>query len=331
MDPYRVLGVDRKATQDEIARAYRALAAKHHPDRNPESQKEAADRFKEVTAAFEAIGTEEKRKRYDFYGGQIPAFSFRSRNSVDEVFNNIFEQFFGDQKRGSSGSRVRVKISLREAFHGCDKTVRSENHKFCDPCKGTGSSSWESCSYCGGRGFVLTGNGHIKIQSACTQCQGRGSLSSMKCESCQGKGYNSDFSKDVTVKIPAGIDDGSQIRIAGESADGNDLFVVVNIDKDPDFVRQDRLLIGSVEVPYHILVMGGAVSVDLFGTGISLKIPPRTPAGSRMRIKGQGMPALQNPSVRGDLIMEMKLKIPNSLSKEHEKLLKSLAKLDEKD
>lgn len=331
MDPYQVLGVDRKATQDEIARAYRTLAAKHHPDRNPGNQQEAAAKFKEATAAWELIGSEDKRRQYDFYGNQAPSFSFRSRNSVDDVFDNIFDHVFGNQKRGPGGSRVRVRISLRDAFAGCDKAVQTEKHTPCDPCKGTGSSSWEPCQPCGGRGFVIVGNGHIRLQSSCSHCGGRGSVSRNACESCQGRGYNVDSVKDVAVKIPPGIDDGAQIRLAGEAADGGDLFVVVNVDRDPNFSRQDRMLIGRADVPYHILVVGGTVSLDLFGTEISVKVPPRTSAGSRVRIKGQGMPAIQNPSVRGDLFVDLRLKMPKTVSKEHEKLLKSLAKFDEKD
>ena len=331
MDPYQVLGVDRKATQDEIARAYRTLASKHHPDRNPGNQQESADKFKEVTAAFEMIGSEEKRKRYDFYGEQIPTFSFRSRNSVDDVFDNIFEHVFGNQKRGSGGSKVRVRISLKDAFKGCELVVQAEKHNFCDPCKGTGSSSWEPCQHCAGRGFVIVGSGQMRVQSSCAQCHGRGSLSKTRCEGCQGKGYNVDSVKDVVVNIPPGIDDGSQIRMAGEAADGGDLFVVVNVDRDQNFARQDRMLMGSADVPYHVLVMGGSVNLDLFGAEILVKVPPRTPAGSRVRIKGQGMPALQNPALRGDLFVDLRLKMPKAVSKEHENLLKSLAKLDNED
>jgi molecular chaperone DnaJ len=331
MDPYQVLGVNRKATQDEIARAYRTLAAKHHPDRNPENQQESAAKFKEVTAAFEMIGSEDKRKRYDLYGEQPPSFSFRSRNSVDDVFDNIFEHVFGNQKRGPGGSKMRVRISLKEAFTGCERTVQAEKHKFCDTCKGTGSSSWEPCHHCSGRGFVIVGSGQMRVQSSCAQCHGRGSLSKTKCDNCQGKGYNVDSVKDVVVRIPPGIDDGSQIRMAGEAADDGDLFVVVNVDRDENFARQDRMLMGGVDVPYHLLVMGGSVSLDLFGVKISVKVPPRTPAGSRVRIKGQGMPFLQNPAVRGDLFVDLRLKMPKSVCKEHEKLLKALAKLDDKD
>lgn len=328
MDPYKILGVERKSTQEQISKAYRTLATKYHPDRNPDNASEAAAKFKEVTAAFEMIGDEEKRRYFDFYGNQVPSFSFRNRNTVDDVFDNIFGSVFGNQKRGPAGSKIRVKITLQEAFRGCEKTVSSEGHKFCDPCKGTGSSSWEPCQKCSGRGFVLTGNGHIKVQSSCAHCSGRGAISTKKCESCHGKGYEVDQVKQIVVKIPPGVDDGNQIRLAGEGADGSDLFVTVNVEKDLNFTRDDKFLIGKLEVPYHTLVKGGLANMDFFGSQVTIRIPPRTPAGSRMRIKGQGMPMLYNSEVRGDLIVDIRLRIPSSLTKEHEKLLDELAKLD---
>lgn len=328
MDPYKVLGVDKKSTQEQISKAYRSLAAKYHPDRNPENPAEASAKFKEVTAAFEMIGDEDKRRYFDFYGNQIPSFSFRNRNSVDDVFDNIFEQFFGNQKKGAAGSKVRVKITLQEAFRGCEKTVSTEAHKFCDPCKGTGSSTWEPCPKCSGRGFVLTGNGHIKVQSSCSNCHGKGAISTRKCEACQGKGYEIGNVKEVVVKIPPGVDEGNQIRLAGEGADGSDLFVTVNIEKDPNFVRDDKFLIGKLDVPYHTLVRGGLANMEFFGSQITIRIPPRTPSGSRMRIKGQGMPMLYNSEIRGDLIVDIRLKIPSSLTKEHERLLDELAKIE---
>lgn len=326
MDPYLVLGVDRNASREHIAKSYRVLASKYHPDKNPDP--EAAAKFKEVAAAFEVIGDEDKRRHFDLYGNQVPSFSFRSRNSVDDVFDNIFSNFFGNQKKGPSGSRVRLKISLRDAYFGCDRKISTEKHKFCSACQGTGSSSWKSCSNCAGKGFLFTNNGQIKVQESCSKCQGKGSFSEKSCADCQGKGYSVDSVKELSVKIPPGIDDGNQIRIAGEAADGSDLFVVVSVDKDPSFVRQDRFLIGNIEAPYSTLVLGGSVDMDLFGTKISIKIPPRMNAGSRMRIKGQGMPLIQNPNMRGDLLVDIRLKMPKTVDKDHANLLDSLSKID---
>lgn len=324
MDPYQILGVNRNSSQEEILKAYRLLAAKHHPDKNPESPSESAEKFKQICAAFELIGDDQKRKKYDLFGrSHAPTFSFRSRNSVDDIFDNIFSHVFGDQKN----SKLRVKISLVEAYLGCSKIVKSEKHKSCESCKGTGSSSWAPCSKCDNKGFVFTNNGPLRIQTSCSNCNGKGSISLQKCKDCLSKGYIVDYVKDVIVLIPQGVEDGSQIRIADSAADGSDLFIVVNIEKDANITREGRNLIGNMEVPYHILVLGGNLDYDLFGTMLNIKIKPRTNAGSRIRIKNQGMPNSLNPNLKGDLFIDLKLKMPKNLTKQHEEIIQELSKI----
>ena len=329
MDPYLVLGVSRDASQDQIAKAYRSLAAKYHPDKNPENTAEAAEKFKEISAAFELIGDEQRRKKFDFFGGSsAPSFSFRSRNSVDDVFDNIFHHFFGDQKSALGGSKVRVKVSLKEAYLGTTKSVKTEKRKSCDSCKGTGSTSWDACGSCSGKGFVFSNNGPLRIQTSCSVCLGRGSVPAKKCEECVGNGFLVDFVKEVEVKIPAGVEDATQIRMAGAAADGNDLFVVVNVEKDDSLSRDGNFLVGHVNVPYSVLVLGGEISYDIFGTKLSIRIPPRTMAGTRLRVKGQGMPSIRNPSIKGDLLVEARLKMPKEISKSHERMLSRLLEMD---
>lgn len=329
-DPYLVLGVGKKATQDEINRAFRLLAAKFHPDKNPENPSEAAQKFKEVSAAYELLGDPSRRKQYDFYSeGQFPNFSFRSRNNVDNMFDNLFSQFFGKGGAAqSSASKTKIRVTLAEAFSGCSKTVKSESHENCGACKGTGSSDWSRCGKCDGSGFLFTSEGPMRIQTACMNCSGRGSVSKASCRPCNGRGRIVKSEKDVEVRIPPGVEDGMHIRVSGEGADGGDLFVVVAVEKHPSIERQQRNLIGSMEVPYHALVLGGEAKFRLFESDIVLKIPPRTKSGSRMRVRGQGMPHLQNPEIRGDLFIEINLKIPSSLTPEHEKAISDLSKLD---
>lgn len=328
MDPYKVLGVDRKATQEEIAKAYRSLAAKHHPDRNPDNPAEAAVRFKEVTAAWEMVGTEDKRRRHDF-AGHMPSFSFRSRNSVDDVFDNLFSQFFGGPHgQRPASARARVKVTLEEAFRGCSRSVKSEGREACSSCTGTGSAQWTKCQACGGSGFVVTSDGHMRIQTSCARCSGRGSTAAQSCAGCNGRGYRIISEKEVEVNIPAGVEDGTQIRVSGESPNGGDLYVVVAVERHPGLERQQRNLLGSVEVPYHALVMGGDARFALFGSEIVVKVPKGTRPGTRVRIPGQGMPHIQNPSARGDLFLDIRLKMPAGVTKEHEKLLSKLAKLE---
>lgn len=327
-DPYLVLGVDKKSSQEEINRAFRSLAAKFHPDKNPDSPKEAAEKFKEISAAYELLGDPGRRRQYDFYAeAQFPNFSFRSRNSVDGMFDNLFSQFFGRGKSAPSFSKSRVRVTLAEAFSGCSRMVKSESHEQCKDCTGTGSSEWSRCLKCDGSGFLFTSEGPMRIQTACAQCSGKGSISKHSCRSCNGRGQVVKSEKEVEVRIPAGVEDGMQIRLSGESADGGDLFVVVNVEKHDSIERQQRNLISSLEVPYHTLVLGGDASFSLFDRDITIKVPPRTKSGSRVRVRGQGMPAVQNPEIRGDLFVDLNLSMPSSLSKGHEAAIRDLEKL----
>lgn len=331
-DPYVVLGVDRKASQEEIAKAYKSLASKYHPDRNPSNPQQAASMFKEVTSAYEKIGDSSKRKQYDFYSSsQVPSFNFRSRNGVDDVFDNLFSQFFGSSKQKNSSIKARLKISLEEAFNGCEKSVKVESKEPCSLCKGTGSVEWEKCGDCNGVGFVFFSEGPMRVQSSCSTCDGRGSKPKQACSSCNGRGSKVISQREIAVSIPAGVEDEMQIRVTSEDAEAPDLFVVVSVDKHPSITRHHRDLIGCVDVSYATLVMGGDHHFDLFGSSINFKIPPRTKSGTRMRIKGQGMPLLQNPKVRGDLFIEVRIYIPSVLSLEHEKLLQRLSKIEKID
>lgn len=326
-DPYKVLGVSSSASKEEIHKAFRALASKYHPDRNPEDTESASVKFKEVSAAFEIVGDESRRRQYDLYReGGFSGFSFRSRNSVDDIFNNMFSQFFGDQR--PSGSRVRIKISLEEAYFGCSKKVEVENHEFCEGCKGTGSSSWDPCGRCGGKGFFSVTQGSFSNRSSCMSCGGKGSIPKENCSSCSGRGHLVSGSREIEVSVPAGIENGSQIRIPNE---GKDIFVYVVVETHSKFERHGHFLLARAFVPYSKLVFGGSEEVDIFGSKISVKIPPRSIPGMKMKIKGKGMPLPQNPNLRGDFVLELRLKIPKSLTKEHEELLRNLMKIESQD
>lgn len=322
-DPYAVLGVSRTATHDEIVRAYRSLASKWHPDRNPGNVEEASAKFKEISAAFEVVGDETKRKNYDFYGSPS-TFSFRSRNSVDDMFDNMFSRVFGDQVR----DRTRVKITMAESYLGCVRTVSHEKKGPCDGCRGTGSSRWQPCTKCDAKGFVFTSNGPFRIQASCAQCGGRGSVSLEGCKACGGRGYSVLSSSNVEVHIPPGVDDGNQIKV---SADGDEFFVMVNVEKSRNFQRVNRDLFSRIEVPYSRLMLGGESEFDLFGKKISVKIRPMTGSGTRIRIKGQGMPSPHNPEARGDLFLEMALKMPEKITDDLRRVLTDLSKLEQSD
>lgn len=326
--PYLVLGVDKSASQEDINKAFRSLAARYHPDRNPENPKEAAERFKEVASAYEILGDANRRKQYDFYeGAHFPSFSFKSRNGVDSMFDNLFSQFFGKGARQTSAFKSRVRVTLAEAFSGCSRKVLCESHEQCKDCVGTGSSEWSRCSGCDGSGFLFTSEGPMRVQTACSHCSGRGSISKQGCRTCNGRGQVVRSEREVEIKIPAGIEDGTQIRLSGEGPDGSDLFVVVNVERHPSIERQQRNLFGSIEIPYHSLILGGEFSFGLFGSDITVKVPPLTRPGSRLRVRGQGMPHLQNPELRGDLFIEVGLKMPSVVTPDYEKAMSDMAKL----
>ena len=328
-DPYLVLGVEPKASQEDINKAFRSLAAKHHPDKNLDNKEAAAERFKEVAAAYELLGDVERRRQYDAYkSGRFSGFGFRSRNSVDDMFDNLFSQVFGKGKPHPSISKSKIKVSLSEAFYGCSKVVKSESHEPCKECSGTGSPEWSRCSHCDGSGFLFTNEGPMKIQTACVQCSGRGSVSRQSCRHCNGRGHVVVVAKEVEVKIPPGIEDGMQVRLSGEGADGTDLFVFIVVERHPYVERHQRDLISRLDVSYSILTLGGEAKFTLFDSEIHIKIPPRTRAGSRLRIKNQGMPAIQNPNIRGDLFVELGLLMPSSMSAEYEKAIRSLSKFE---
>jgi molecular chaperone DnaJ len=327
-DPYSVLGVDSSSSQEEIVAAFKSLAAKYHPDRNPQNPKEAAARFKEVVAAYEIVGDESRRRQYDFYrNSSFPSFSFRSRNSVDDIFDGLFSQFFGGSNHGHQHTRLRVKVSLAEAFRGCSKKVSFDSIESCSACAGTGSSEWRRCDGCGGSGFLFVNQGSMRIQTSCSRCSGSGSISGKACQECNGRGGVAKSRSELEVAIPPGVDDGVQIRIHRE--DAGDVFVVVNVEKHNYLSRHHSNLIGSMEVSYYCLIFGGETIFEVFGESISIKIPPRTRVGTRMRIKGRGMPKMQNPSVRGDLFLDVKLRMPDPIEGEYESLLKKLSKFED--
>jgi molecular chaperone DnaJ len=330
MDPYRVLGVGRDATQEDIARAYRSLAVKYHPDKSSDDPDKASVLFKEATAAFELIGSPEKRRRYDLSGGRTPSlFSFKSRNSVDDVFDNLFSQFFDtNQGKGPGPLRSRVKVTLAEAHSGCVKVVNFGPREMCAPCSGTGSTEWAKCDGCGGSGFVFSNDGFVRVHTACAECLGRGSKSVHVCSACNGRGHKVTSERGLDVTIPPGVENGTQIRLSGEAVGNEDVFVVVLVEKDPAVSRHQRDLFVYLEVPYSTLVLGGEASVALFGSKITLKVPKGTKAGARMRVKGHGMPHIQNASFRGDLFVDIVLFVPSVLTKEHEKALVGLAKIE---
>lgn len=350
-DYYEILGVDRSATQEEIARAYRQLALKYHPDRNPGNE-EAVAKFKEAAEAFEVLSDPEKRAIYDRYGHAglqgVPGGvrEFHDINEIFDAFSDIFGDSFFAELFGFPRGRTRrvrrgrdivceVDIDLVEAVRGATKSVKFRRHERCESCGGTGAASGahpEACPYCGGRGRIVQIGGFVRIETTCPTCQGAGWIVRNPCSRCGGSGLQL---REVVreVRIPPGATDGLRLRLRGEgepSPDGGppgDCYCVINVREHPLF-RQDGLnLICEVPISYAQAVLGATIEVPTLEGRETLQIPPGTQFGQEFVLRGRGLPSLRGHG-RGDLVVRVCIDVPKHVSPEHERLLRQLAELE---
>lgn len=343
-DYYEVLGVERNSSKEEIAAAYRKLAIKFHPDKNPGDQ-EAVSRFKEAAEAFEVLGDGDKRARYDRYGhagleGGAPHFN--DINDIFSAFGDIFgDGLFGDLfGRGGTRQRVRrgadvkcqVELDLLEAARGVTKTVRIHRHEPCDECGASGCQPGkrpEPCQYCGGRGQVIQASGVFRVQTSCPSCHGTGQMIRHPCHACGGAGYVMRKVKRDIV-IPPGVDNGTRLRLQGEgepSPEGGprgDCYVFMNVSEHPLFHRQGSHLVCHVPITYAQATLGAEIEVPTLGGRASLTIPPGTQPAEVFRMAGKGMPDPRHRGV-GDLLVQVELEVPKTLSARQEELLRELA------
>jgi molecular chaperone DnaJ len=351
-DYYEVLGVAREASADDIKKAYRKLAAKYHPDRNPGDQS-AIDKFKEAAEAFEVLSHDEKRARYDRFGhagvqgsfGQGGA-QFHDVQDIFEAFGGIFGDLFGNQggRRGRGGSRARrgehlrttVTIELAEAATGCSRELEIQRKILCKTCNGTGAKPGTTpvgCDYCGGHGQVVQSQGFFRVQTVCPACQGSGKIIREKCTDCRGTRYQSTRVK-LDIKIPAGVDNEMQIRVAGEGEPGEnggppgDLYVDLRVKSHPNFQRNGRHLMSEIPITFTQAALGTELDVPLLTGTHKLTVPGGTQPGDVFRLKGQGMPDAHG-GPRGDLVARVQVVVPKKLTKKYEELLRKLAEIEE--
>jgi len=347
-DYYEVLGVDRSATEKEISEAYRKLALKYHPDRNP-GDEEAVKRFKEAAEAFEVLNHPEKRARYDRFGhagleqvGGMP--EFRDVNDIFAAFSDIFGEslfggMFGGGGRGGPrrGANIRCEltIDLVEAARGATRSVEFERHEACQDCHGSGArrgTQPEKCRYCGGRGKVVQSAGVFSIQTTCPSCHGEGSVIREPCPRCRGAGYVL-CRVAREVKIPPGVDNGTRLRLQGEgepSPQGGprgDCYCYISVREHPLFQRNGRDLVCQVPITYPQAALGAKVVFPTLDGQEELEIPAGTQSGDVFRIRGKGMPDLQSRR-RGDLIVQVYVEVPKRLAPEHERVLRELAEIE---
>lgn len=345
-DYYEILGLPREASEAEIKKAYRKLVRDHHPDANPDDPG-AEERFKELTEAYEVLSNPESRRAYDTYGHQIPRAGAGTRGAADPFggFQDIFEAFFGDRFGGPSGgsffggsrapsrgsdSEVEVEITLREAASGIEREVKVQTVKECSVCDGVGGTSTRQCGTCGGMGAVRTVResffGQMVSTQTCPTCSGSGKIIEVVCENCRGSGRVSEV-ESQSIRVPAGIEDGMRIRIAGAGNAGErggppgDLYIKVRVGKDPDLIRDGDDLIHRLRINFVEASLGTELEVPTLEGTTGVRIEPGTQPGATLTLRGEGMPRLKRRG-RGDLKVLVDVMVPTRLSAEQRELLK---------
>lgn len=338
-DYYEVLGVSRGADDAEIKKAYRKLAMKYHPDRNS-NDKAAEERFKEIQKAYGVLSDNQKRAAYDRFGhaGVDPSMGGGAGGfgGFGDVFEDIFENIFsggrgqGRQSRGQRGADLQfnVQLTLEEAALGKQIEITVPRHTGCQTCSGSGAkpgTTPKACETCNGIGQVRIQQGFFSIQQTCPGCHGEGKVISDPCNSCHGQGRVRE-SKKLTVKIPAGVDNGDRVRLSGEGEAGmygggsGDLYVQVNVKQHAIFERHDSDLYCEVPISFAAAALGGSIEVPTLEGRVTLKIPGETQTGKTFRLRGKGMKSVRSHAT-GDLLCRVAVETPINLSREQKELL----------
>ncbi len=341
-DFYEILGIGKTASEDEIKKAYRRLAMKHHPDRNP-GDKRSEDRFKEATEAYQVLSDTEKRRVYDQYGHEgLESKGFGASGATDfsGIFEDIFEDFFGGgarhRNRPQRGGDLKydLEISFEEAAFGAQKTVELEREEACSACKGDGAkpgTSRTTCATCHGQGQVLASSGFFSISRTCSRCHGQGSFIEHPCPACRGSGRVPVVRK-VDVKIPAGVDSGLRLRMSGEGEAGTrsgprgDLYIDIHVRVHEIFARDGINILCEVPISFVQAALGAEFKVPTLTGTTTLKIPAGTQTGRVFRLRGKGIASLRNGSI-GDEEVRIIVETPAHLSEKQKELLKQFAEL----
>lgn len=363
-NPYEVLGVARDASDADIKKAYHKLVMKYHPDRNP-GDKSAEDKFKEVNNAFDILKDPQKRAAYDRFGNAAFAggngasagaggnpfgggfnFNMGGGAGMEDILREAMRGFgFGDFGGGAGASRGaaadrrgrdlldEVVIDLKDAYFGKTHTVKFTSNATCEKCHGYGTADGKpapTCSKCGGSGYVRVQQGFFAMEAPCPECHGTGHKIDKKCDACDGTGATAK-SRTLEVKIPAGIEDGARLRLAGQGEAGTnggpagDFYLDVHVRPDKRFERAGSDLIMHMDIPFTTLALGGEIDVETIDDKtLSVKVPAGTQVGERLRVRGHGMPGRRAGSF-GDMYIEIGIKIPMRLTDKQKKLLAEFA------
>lgn len=352
-DLYEVLELSRSATLDEIKKAYRKKALQYHPDRNP-GNKEAEERFKEATEAYTILSDADKRSKYDQFGhaafqqggggGGFEGFS-GDFSGFEDIFGDLFGTFFagamgggGRRSRGRAGRDLRydLEIEFEEAAFGCEKEIKVPRRTPCESCEGSGAAKGshpESCPECRGSGQQRVQQGFFTISRTCPGCGGAGQVVKNPCTACSGSGSKARESK-ISVKIPAGIDDGQRLKLRGEGEAGSgggpsgDLYVQITVKKHPVFERQESEIICEMPISYSTAALGAEIDVPTLEGKAKLKIPAGTASGKIFRLKNKGIQVI-GTNRRGDEHVRVVIHVPKRMTEERRVILERLKVLDE--
>ncbi|HRF63090.1 MAG TPA: molecular chaperone DnaJ [Candidatus Competibacter sp.] len=342
-DYYETLNVARNASEAEIKQAYRRLAMKYHPDRNP-GDKVAEESFKEAKEAYEVLADSRKRVAYDQFGhagvdGTAGGGGYGGAADLGDIFGGVFRDIFGGMRGGGGGGQYRgadlrytLDLALEEAVFGSTAKIRIPALVSCASCAGTGAKPGTkptTCPTCRGVGQVRMQQGFFSIQQTCPRCQGRGTIIPEPCETCRGSGRVEE-QKTLSVKVPAGVDNGDRIRLAGEGEQGEqggppgDLYVQIRVKPHPIFTREDNDLYCEVPISFATAALGGDLEVPTLDGRVSLKIPAETQTNKVFRVRGKGVkPVRGGPT--GDLLCRVNVETPVNLTKEQKELLQQFA------
>ena len=347
-DYYEVLGVSKDADEDTLKKAYRKLAKKYHPDANP-GDKEAEAKFKEASEAYSVLSDPQKRQQYDQFGhaafeqggggagyGGFGGFDFNG-GDMGDIFGDIFG---GGRSRARSGPmkganvRTAVRITFEEAVFGCEKEIEINYKEVCSNCNGTGAkpgTSPQTCTKCNGKGKIMYTQqsffGQVQNVQTCPECNGTGKVIKEKCPNCYGTGYKT-VRKKFKVSIPAGIDNGQCIRMAGGGEPGTnggergDLLVEAVVSQHPIFKRQDTSIYSTVPISFAKAALGGPIRIKTVDGEVEYEVKPGTQTDTKVRLKGKGVPSLRNRNVRGDHYVTLVVKVPERMNQAQKDALK---------
>ncbi len=347
-DYYEILGVAKTAPEDEIKKAYRKLAMQYHPDRNPGDAAAEAN-FKEAAEAYDILRDPDKRARYDRFGhagvgnGQG---GFSSTEDIFSHFGDVFGDLFGfsmggrgrNPNRPQQGSDLRynLNISFRQAAKGANIDIKIPRMAVCKECKGSRAApgaKTEQCRHCGGAGQIRHSQGFFQVSAPCAACQGQGTTISQPCPACRGQGISQEV-RELSVRVPAGVDTGNRLRLRGEGEGGlnggpnGDLYVVINVEDDNTFERDGQNLLVAQQITFVQAALGAKVDVPTLDEPITVDIPKGTQNGEIFRIAGKGLP-VPGRNESGDLLIEVRVMTPTRLSSRQEELLREFADLEE--